>query len=101
MKFTHSFGESTHTFKNCIYISISITKDQTNSYKIYAALLLAKIAAIYVCKIFGQKSGRVNLLTNFKFVRKGVNSNDISRTPGAPYKDILINLIILKSIKSI
>ena len=36
---------------------------------IYAALWLAKIAAIYVfllCKMLAQKSGRVKYLTNFK-----------------------------------
>ena len=36
---------------------------------INAALLLAKIAAIYVflvLKLLGRKSGRINFLTNFK-----------------------------------
>ena len=61
---THLFGKITHTFTQKllnIYIFISIsTKKRTKliDSDIYAALLLAKIAAICVfllCKIFGPK----------------------------------------------
>ena len=53
MNFAHLFGKFTHTFSSkllniYILISISTKKDQTISLELYAALLLAKIAAIYV-----------------------------------------------------
>ena len=75
IKFTHLFGKITPTFTQkllniFIFISIS-TKKRTKliDSDIYAALLLAKIAAICVfllCKIFGPKIWSCKHLTNFK-----------------------------------
>ena len=67
IKFTHLFGKVAHTFTQkllniYIFMSISTKKGKKIIYiEIYAAILLAKVATIYVflvCKIVG--------LTNFK-----------------------------------
>ena len=76
IKFTPLFGKITHTFTKKllnIYIFTSISKrkrTKLNYINIYAALLLAKIAAIYVfleCKNVGPKIWSCKIFDKFQF----------------------------------